>query len=324
MRYFRSKMAVVAVSALMFASPLPVGAQQAPDTIHMIHGQANGGTTDALARILASEWRQRLGTNIVVESRPGAATSLAAGLVAKAKPDGATVLFTASGHSANPFLFRNLPYDTAKDFKAIGLIATTPYVLVINPDVPVDSPRALAAYLADNQDKASVAITSIGSAQHMAAALYREQSQVDMVFIPYKGSADQMSDLISGRVPVAFDNIVAIAPQIRAGKVKALALTSRERSDIFPEIPTLEESGYSDFNIVGWFGALAPAATPPSLIQEYGGFIRDVKTDPAVIAKITELGATVVPGGAEEADAFVQTELKNTGALIKRLDIRID
>ncbi len=323
MRFFRSGMAALLVSGAALALP-PAALAQQTAAIHMIHGQGHGGTTDALARILANEWTQRRSQNVVVESRPGAATSLAAGLVAKAKPDGQTLLFTASGHAANPFLLGKLPYDTAKDFHAIGLIASTPYVLVVNPELPVSTPAELAEYLKTHQDEASVAVTSIGSAQHISAALYRAQSGVDMVFIPYKGSADQLSDVIAGRVPVAFDNIVAIGPQIKAGAVRALALTSKERSPLFPDIPTLAESGYPDFDIVGWFGALVPADTPPATIQDYGNFIRDLKEDPAVVDKITTLGATVVPGGADEAEAFVQAELKKTGQLIRDLNITLN
>jgi tripartite-type tricarboxylate transporter receptor subunit TctC len=144
------------------------------------------------------------------------------------------------------------------------------------------------------------------------------------VFVPYKGSAGQLSDLITGRVPVAFDNIVAIASQIRAGTIKPLAVTSKTRSPLFPDIPTLEESGYADFDIVGWFGALVTADTPESIVAAYGKATKDMKEDPEFIEQIKTLGADIMPGGSEEAEAFVQAELKKTGALIKDLKISLE
>jgi len=265
-----------------------------------------------------------LGKNVIVESRPGAATSLAAAIVAKAAPDGNTLLFTASGHTANPFLLKDLPFDTEKDFVGVGLVASTPYVLVASPVLPVSSVQELLAYLKAHPDQTSVAVTSIGSAQHVSAALFRKMSGIDMTFIPYKGSASQIADVVTGRVPVAFDNIVAIASQIRAGNLKPLALTSKERSAIFPQIPTLDESGFRGFDIVGWFGALAPSGVPRSVLASYGNAVMEMKNDAAFVEKIHALGATVIPGGHREAQAYVQNALKKTGDLIKDLDIRLD
>lgn len=317
------KLVTALLGSLVLMQPL-VASGQSGDAIRLIHGQGTGGTTDALARVLAAQWSKRLDKNVIVESRPGAATSLAAALIAKAPADGKTVLFTASGHTANPFLLSNLPYDTAKDFRAVGLVASTPYVLVVTPSLPVSTPKELAEYLKNHQDQASVGVTSIGSAQHISAALFKKMSGVDMIFIPYKGSSGQISDLISGRVPVAFDNIVAIASQIKAGTIKPLAVTSKERSPLFPDIPTLAESGYPGFDIVGWFGALVNANTPEAIVKAYGNAVKDMKEDPKLIAQVKNLGANLMPGGSDEAEAFVQAELRKTGALIKELNISLD
>lgn len=323
MTTLRRKLITVLLGSIVLIQPLVASGQPA-DVIRLIHGQGTGGTTDALARLLGNQWSERLGKNVIVESRPGAATSLAAAMVAKAPADGKTVLFTASGHTANPFLLTNLPYDTAKDFRGVGLVASTPYVLVVTPSLPVSTPKELAEYLKKHQDQASVGVTSIGSAQHISAALFRKMTGVDMVFIPYKGSSGQISDLISGRVPVAFDNIVAIASQIKAGTIKPLALTSKERSPLFPDIPTLAESGYPDFDIVGWFGALVSSDTPEAIVKAYGSATKEMKEDPEFIAQVKNLGASIMPGGSEEAEAFVQAELKKTGALIKELNISLE
>ncbi|MEI2416966.1 tripartite tricarboxylate transporter substrate-binding protein [Orrella sp. JC864] len=301
-----------------------LGSAQPAQAVHLIHGQGTGGTTDALARLLANEWDKRLGRNVIVESRPGAATSLAAAIVAKAPPDGNTLLFTASGFTANPFLLKDLPFDTEKDFTGVGLVATTPYVLVVAPSLPVSTPKELVQYLKQHPDKSTVGVTSIGSAQHISAALFRKMAAVDMVFVPYKGSAAQIADVATGRVPVAFDNIVAIASQIKAGTLKPLAITTRQRSEMFPDIPTLEESGFPGFDIAGWFGALAHSAVPASVVETYGNAVMQMKQDPEFLAKVRALGATVIPGGHAQAQEYIQADLKKTGDLIKELNITLE
>lgn len=301
-----------------------VSGAHAAEPIHLTHGQGTGGTTDALARLLGIEWSTRLNRNVVVESRPGAATSLAASLVAKAEPDGRNVLFTASGHSANPYLLPTLPYDTARDFQAVAMVASTPYVLVTTASLPVNNVAELVAYLKKQNGSTSVAVTSIGSAQHISAALFKKMAGVDIEFIPYKGSAAQASDVISGRVPVAFDNIVAIASQIRAGTLKPLAVTSSKRSFLFPDVPTLAESGYPDFEIVGWFGALVARGTPENIIQSYSDATVQAKADPAFIAKVQQLGAEIMPGDSKDAEAFVQADLKKMEVMIRDLGISLN
>ena len=303
---------------------LLVSGVQAAEPIHLTHGQGTGGTTDALARLLGQEWSTRLNRQVVVESRPGAATSLAASLVAKAPPDGRNVLFTASGHSANPYLLPTLPYDTARDFQAVAMVASTPYVLVTTATLPVNNVSELVAYLKKQNGSTSVAVTSIGSAQHISAALFKKMAGVDIEFIPYKGSAAQASDVISGRVPVAFDNIVAIASQIRAGTLKPLAVTSKQRSFLFPDVPTLAESGYPDFEIVGWFGALVARATPDEIVRSYSDATVQAKQDPAFIAKVQQLGAEVMPGDSKDAEAFVQADLKKMEVMIRDLGISLN
>jgi len=317
------KVAGLLLGACMWLGPNGAYGQSS-ESIHLIHGQGTGGTTDALARLLASAWEKRLGKNVIVESRPGAATSLAAAIVAKAAPDGHTLLFTASGHTANPFLLKDLPFDTEKDFVGVGLVASTPYVLVVSPALPVSSVQDLLEYLKAHPDQTSVAVTSIGSAQHVSAALFRKMAGIDMTFIPYKGSASQIADVVTGRVPVAFDNIVAIASQLRAGNLKPLALTSKERSTIFPHIPTLDESGFRGFDIVGWFGALAPSGVPRAVLESYGNAVMEMKNDAAFVEKIHALGASVIPGGHLEAQAYILNALEKTGALIQGLGISLD
>jgi len=300
-------------------------AADVPDksAIHLIHGQAPGGTTDAMARLLANEWSKRMGVDVVVETRPGGGTTIAAGVVARAPADGKTVLFTGSGHSSNPFLIPNLSFDTARDFKAVGLVAATPYLLVTTPSLPVSNVAELLAYLKAHPDQATVAITSIGSSPHIAGALFRKQSGIDMELVAYKGSSAQVSDVISGRVPVAFDNIALMGPHLQAKTLKPLAVTSKERSPMYPDIPTLAESGFPDFDIVGWFGALVPVQTPDSIVSAYNKPIVEMKQDPAFIDSVKKLGATVIPGDNVAAEQFVQNDIKKMGKMIKDLNIKL-
>ena len=309
-----------AVLGLAGLASVPAGAQ---DAIQMIHGQAPGGTTDAMARLLAHEWNTRLKRDVVVHSRPGGGTTIAAAAVARAPADGKTVLFTGSGHSANAFLIPNLSFDTAKDFKAVGLVGATPYLLVTTPSLPVSNVAELVAYLKKNPDKASMAITSIGSSPHIAGALFRKMAGVQIELVPYKGSSAQVTDVVSGRVAVAFDNIALMGPHLKANTLKPLAVTSKERSPLYPDIPTLAESGFPDFDIVGWFGALVPVGTPDSVIATYNAPILAMKQDKAFLDKISTMGASVIPGGSAEAEKFIQDDIKKMGVLIKDLGIKL-
>jgi tripartite-type tricarboxylate transporter receptor subunit TctC len=315
-RYF-----AVAVMGFAGLSHVPAGAQ---DAIQMIHGQAPGGTTDAMARVLANEWSTRLKREVVVHSRPGGGTTIAAAAVARAPADGKTVLFTGSGHSANAFLIPNLTFDTAKDFKAVGLVGATPYLLVTTASLPVSNVAELVSYLKQNPDKASMAITSIGSSPHIAGALFRKMAGVQVELVAYKGSSAQLTDVISGRVPVAFDNIALMGPHLKAKTLKPIAVTSKERSPLYPDIPTLAESGFSDFDIVGWFGALVPVNTPESVVAAYGNPVLAMKQDKAFLDKLQSMGASVIPGGHVEAEAFIQNDIRKMGVLIKELGIKLE
>lgn len=302
-------------------SGVPAAAQ---DVIQMVHGQAPGGTTDAMARVLAHEWSTRLKREVVVHSRPGGGTTIAAAAVARAPADGKTVLFTGSGHSANAFLIPNLTFDTAKDFRAVGLVGATPYLLVTTASLPVANVAELVSYLKQNPGKATMAITSIGSSPHIAGALFRKLAGVQIELVPYKGSSAQLTDVISGRVPVAFDNIALMGPHLKAKTLKPLAVTSRERSPLYPDIPTLAESGFPDFDIVGWFGALVPVSAPDAVVATYGNAVFAMKQDKAFLDKLQSMGASVIPGGHIEAETFIQNDIRKMGVLIKELGIKLE
>ena len=293
----------------------------AQSTLTLVIGQAPGGTTDVLARMLAEALGARLARPVIVEAKAGAGGSIAAGAVARAKPDGNTLLFTASAHSTNPSLIPNLPFDTAVDFTAVGLIAATPYLLVTTASLPPASVPELVKYVQANPAQGTVAVTSLGSSPHIAAALFRKMSQARLELVAYKGSSAALPDVVSGRVPIAFDNIALMAPYIADGRLKPLAITSKTRSRAYPNVPTMIESGYPDFDIIGWFGVMAPAATPAAMLDAYGKAIVEVKADPNFVARVEKLGGQIVPGDRKDAEAFVQADIRRMRAMIKDLAI---
>jgi tripartite-type tricarboxylate transporter receptor subunit TctC len=296
-------------------------AQDNHGPVTLVVGQAPGGTTDTLARLLAEKLGPKLGRNVIVDIKAGAGGTIAAGAVARAKADGNTLLFTASGHSTNPFLVSGLPFDTAKDFTAVGLIAATPYLLVAASGFPAKSVAELVRLVKANPAQGTVAVTALGSSPHIAAALFRRMSGADLELVAYKGSSQAIPDVISGRVPIAFDNIALMGPYIADGRLRPLAITSKQRAASYPDVPTMIESGYAGFDIVGWFGVMAPAATPPAVLDALSRAIVEIKADPAFIASVAKLGAQMIPGDRRDAEAFVQADLRKMGATIKELAI---
>jgi tripartite-type tricarboxylate transporter receptor subunit TctC len=296
-------------------------AQDQQGTLTLVVGQAPGGTTDTLARLLAEKLGSRLGRNVIVDIKAGAGGTIAAAAVARAKADGNTLLFTASGHSTNPFLISGLPFDTAKDFTAVGLIAATPYLLVAASGFPAKSVPELVKLVKANPAQGTVAVTAMGSSPHIAAALFRKMSGTALELVAYKGSSQAIPDVISGRVPIAFDNIALMGPYIADGRLKPLAITAKQRSASYPDVPTMIESGYADFDIVGWFGVMAPAATPPAVLDALSKAIVEIKGDRNFIASVTRLGAQMIPGDRRDAETFVQGDLRKMGSMIKELAI---
>ena len=311
----------VVLAATVCCIGLGASGALAQGAMTLVIGQSPGGTTDALARMLAEELGARLGRPVIVEAKPGAGGTIAAAAVARARPDGNTLLFTASAHSTNPTLFASLPFNTETDFIAVGLIAATPYLLVTTASMPPASVPELVRYLRANPSQGMVAVTSLGSSPHIAAALFRKMSQVKLELVAYKGSSAALPDVISGRVPVAFDNIALMGPYIADGRLKPLAITSRTRSRAYPDVPTMIEAGYPDFDIVGWFGVMAPAATPDAMLEAFGKAIVQIKADGKFVARVEKLGGQIIPGDRREAEAFVQSDIRRMRAMIKDLAI---
>ncbi|WP_454691723.1 tripartite tricarboxylate transporter substrate binding protein [Achromobacter aloeverae] len=305
-------------------APFWLGLANADQPIRLMVGFPPGGTTDVIARLVAQRMAEDLKTSIVVENRGGASGNLAASLVAKSDPDGKTLLFVPSSHATNASLYTNQPFDTVKSFRAIGLVAVTPYVLVVNPKVAAHNVKDFVAYLKAHPGKVEFASASPGTGQHLAAELFKTEAGVDIVHVPYKGSAAALPDLIGGRVPMMFDNIAVMLPHIQDGSLRPLAITSRTRSRFLPQTPTMVESGYPNFEVLGWFALLAPANTPEAIVNAYHASLKKVAANPDFIAQVGKLGGEVVVRSPAETDTFIAAEVEKWGKVIRSANIQIN
>ncbi len=267
-------------------------AQTYPDRpIKVVNGFAPGGGTDLLLRTLLPKLGEMLGQQLIIDYRPGAGANLAMDLVAKAAPDGYTVMLgTQSTNGSNLIFFPNLPYDPIKDFQPLTLIGTACMALVIAPSIPANTAKEFVDWARKQDGGVAYASAAPGSSQHVAAELLVKRTGIKATHVPYRGSAAAMPDLMSGRIAYMFDNLPSALPQARAGKVKALAQTCAKRSPSAPDLPTMEEAGFPDFAIEGWYGILAPAKTPRPIVDKLSADINKVLMEPASLERWKTLG----------------------------------
>jgi tripartite-type tricarboxylate transporter receptor subunit TctC len=288
-----------------------------------------GGSTDIVGRIAGEGLRAGLGKPVVVENKPGAGGLIGARYVAKAAPDGYTLLLgTIATHSIIPHLVKDLQYDPVKDFTGIVLLGRIPNVLVVNPALPVKDVNEFIAYARKNPGKLNVAINNGGSSIQLAAEFFRLKTRTEFAEVAYQGSSQALNDLLSGQVDAMFDNLPSSLPFIRAGKLRALAVTSSERSPVIPELPTITEAAktpeLADFNVASWFGLFAPARTPAPIVDELNLQFNKSLKNAATVAQLAKLG--VSPGGGTPAElaAFVDSEMRKWGDLIKEAGIKLE
>lgn len=277
-----------------------------------------GGSIDLSGRVIAAQLSENLGQQVVIDNRTGAGGTLGTEIGARAAPDGYTVVMGGTGTLAiSPGLGRKLGYDPLKDFAPITLLATTPYVLVVHPSVPVNSTRELIALGKSQPGKLNYASGGSGSAPHLIGEIFRTRAGIDVVHVPYKGSTPAKIDLLGGRVQMFFTGIPSVLAEIRGGKLKPIGITSARRSATLPEVATIAESGVPGFDVSPWFGVLAPARTPPALVkrlhQEYAKALKA----PAVRDPLTRDGVDPVGNSPEEFSAYIRSELAKWGNVVK-------
>src|SRR5437763_4566027 len=310
---------LLCLAGLAQAQPYPV------KPIHFIVPFPPGGGNDTVARAIAQQLGPDLGQPVVVDNRPGAGGSVGAELAAKSPPDGYTLFLAGVGsHAVNPNQQARLPYDPVRDFTPITLVATAPSVLVVNPAVPARTVAEFTAYARAHPGKLNYASNGNGSAAQLAAAMYESMAGVKMVHVPYKGIAPAMTDLLSGEVQLMFGTVVALVPHIQAGKLRALAGTSRSRSPLLPDVPSLAESGLPDYQAGSWYGILAPAGTPRDIIDRLHGAIVKALKQPDVAKRLAAEGAEVIGSTPEEFGAHIKSELARVGDVVRAAGIRAE
>jgi tripartite-type tricarboxylate transporter receptor subunit TctC len=322
--------AALAGAAGIAALPSSVSAQSWPERqIRYVVPYPPGGPLDLVARALAEKLDTALGQRVVVENKPGAGGNIGADLVAKAQPDGYTIVMGAvATHAINPSLYAKMPYDANADFAPITRIASVPNVLVMNPETAaklgVNSVADLIAYARRNPGKLNYASGSNGSAGHLAGELLESMAGIAAVHIPYKGAAPAQLSLLSGETDFLFDNLASAAPQIRAGKLKALAVTTTERSSFFPELPTMSESGLKGFDVDTWFGVFAPAGTPGPVVDRLHDEFARALANPEIVERLSKMGAKPAPMSPQAFAEFVRAEQKKYEKIVKASGARID
>ena len=284
-----------------------------------------GGPLDTVARLLGAKVAESIGQPVVVDNKPGAGGNIGADIVAKSPADGYTILMGAvATHAINPTLYKSIPYDPIKDFAPITQVASTPNVLVVNPAVPASNVREFIAYAKANPGKLSFGSGSIGSAGHLAGELFKATAGVDMVHVPYKGAAPAMQDLIGGQIQLMFDNLASSLAQVKAGKIRALAVTTAKRSALAPDLPTIAESGVAGFDISTWFGIFAPAGTPRAALDRLHAEFTRALAAPDLREKMTHLGAEPVGNTPEEFAAYIRAEADKYGKVIRASGAKVD
>ncbi|HQR12055.1 MAG TPA: tripartite tricarboxylate transporter substrate binding protein [Casimicrobiaceae bacterium] len=286
---------------------------------------APGGTTDILARTIGEKLSVALGQPVIVENKPGAGGGLGADFVAKAAPDGYTILGgTISTNAINASLYKDLPYDPVKDFIPITLIARVPNMLVVNNDVPAKNVAELIALMKKSPGKYTFASSGNGTSQHLSGELFKGIAGVDMQHIPYKGSPPALQDVMGGAVTMTFDNITTAWPLAKGGKLRALGVTTAKRSPAAPDVPTLAEAGLVGYEIGSWQGVFAPAGTPPDIVKRLNAEIVKIINLPDVKEKLLVLGAEPVGNSSEEFTVFVKAEVVKWGDVVKKSGARVD
>jgi len=318
--------AFIRIAALAIFCAVPALAQTYPSKpIRIIIAQAPGSATDVISRVVGNRLSETLGQPIVIDARPGAGGMLGTEAAARSAPDGYT-LFMAnnSTHGSNPAVYAKLPYDALGDFAPISFVASVPYVLVVEPSLPAGSVRDLIAFAKSRPGKINYASAGNGSTHHFCGELLKSMAGIDILHIPYKGSPPAIAGLLGAEVSMMFANVADIGSQIKAGKVKALAVTTAERAGSLPDVPTMAEAGLPGFEITSWFGLLAPAATPASIIARLNTDAIKVLARADVKATLAAQGLEVKSSSPEEFAAHIKSEIAKFSRIAKAAGIKAE
>jgi tripartite-type tricarboxylate transporter receptor subunit TctC len=313
---------LLAVGAITSLPALSVSAQQFPSRpVRLVVPYPPGGANDNVARLLAPKMTEQLGHNVVVDNRGGGNTIIGSELVAKAVPDGHTLLIIAAGHAINPSLYPKLPYDTARDFVPVALVGDGAYVLVANPSLGVSSVPELITAAKAKPGQITYASSSTGNLTHLAAEVFNSMAGTKMLHVPYKGGNPAMLDILGGRVSIFFSTVAVARPHLQSGKIKGVGVTTARRSAALPNVPTIAEAGLPGYEVSGWYGLVAPARTPRAAIARVHSVVQSATRQPDIKEKLLALGVDVVESTPAEFGKRIDSELAKWEKIVKPLGI---
>jgi tripartite-type tricarboxylate transporter receptor subunit TctC len=313
----------LAAIALLLAAA-PATAQEFPNRpVRMVVPFGAGGVSDIIGRTLAARMQDGLGQPIVVDNRGGAGGSIGSDIVAKAQPDGHTLLLGSNGtHAIVPYLYRKLPYDPVKDFTPIGMVAITPTVLAVSPELPVKSVRELIALGRAKPGSLAFGSSGIGSTSHLAGEMLAALGGVPLTHVPYKSASAAYPDVFGGRVPMIFDSVLSMTPHLKAGKLRPLAVTTPKRVATLPDLPTMAEAGLPGYSITLWIAMFGPSGMPAGVTARLNKEINRILTTPEVRDQMAAQGSEVAPGSPGDLLAAVQSDLRRMGEIVRAAKIQ--
>jgi tripartite-type tricarboxylate transporter receptor subunit TctC len=320
-----NRLVIVGLAVGCTAAALPAAGQSYPArTIRYVVPFPPAGATDILARWVAEKITASLGHSVVVENRPGAAGGVGTELVAKSPPDGYTILMATAAQAVSETLYVKQPFSFARDLTAVALIARVPNVMEVHPSVPAKTVKEFIALAKSQPGQINFASSGAGTTLHMSGELFKMLTGVNIVHIPYKGSAQALTDLMAGQVSVMWDNLPASMPYIKAGRLRAIAITTAARYPGLPELPTVAESGVPGFEASAWFGVVAPAATPREIVARLNTEINRAVSLPDMKERFAQQGATPAPGAPEEFAAWIRAEVTKWGKVVKASGAKVE
>lgn len=322
----RLALATLVTAAAAACLPLSASAEDFPSRpITIIVPFSAGGTTDILARVVGQALGAELGQSVVVDNRPGAGGNVGASIAAKSPADGYKLFMgTVGTHAINASLYKTLPFDPIKDFAPLTRVANVPNLLVANPAQPFKTVPELIAYAKANPGKLNFGSSGSGTSIHLSGELFKTMTGIDMVHVPYKGSAPAVNDLLGNQIAIMFDNMPSAIPHVRAGKLRAIAVTTAKRSPELPDVPTVAEAGVPGFEATSWFGLFAPAGTPAPIVTRLNTALVKVLQQPEVVKQISAQGGEVVAETPEQFAAFIKTEGVKWGKVVKASGASVD
>jgi tripartite-type tricarboxylate transporter receptor subunit TctC len=321
--YTQSRVFVLLLFVLA-AAPTPAQTYPVKSVRMVVPFAAGAGSNDIMARLVAQKLTDGFGQQFVVDNRPGASGIIGTDIVAKAQPDGYTLLMMSLTFTVNPSLFSKLPYDTVKDFMPVTMVASAPLMLVVHPSVPAKSVAEFIAYAKANPDKLNFGSGGPGTTPHLAGEMLKTMAGLQMIHIPYKGGAPALADLVGGQIQFMLENIPGTLPFAKAGKLRALAVTDLKRSPLLPDLPTLDESGLKGYQIVGWNGLFVPAGTPQAIVNQLYTAVGRALALPDVKDRLSIMGADGVGDTPQHFTAFIKAEIPKWAKVVKAAGLKVE